>query len=313
MAGVEGALHWFWTFVGSCRSGNNAEIRLYFEGGQLKVNMCAGLGPVGTQPEEVLRSYWRHGERGLKKASPSKRRRRERRAAERAEKFSLPKADVEVEVSELKAAEKVAAVKAAVEVATTKAAVEEATVKAADEVATKEPCVNPATMATEKMVSTLEVGVEEKATTSCYGSQPSCQNCNCAMTPSHQCDEETSNAPDSTVGEEQTSPPVCLPLCHYCCHWGSGEDPVHYFLQCICADWPCTCWCYCDEAQLEHKKLVFPAGFGLPGYKMKTVNSVDRPKARAVAESRIGKEKPCDNPSCMKDFKVDNIKAMQEL
>ena len=275
MAGVEGALHWFWTFVASCRSGNNAEIRLFFEGGQLKVNMCAGLGPVGTQTEEVLRSNWHHGERGLKKASPSKMRRRERRATERAEKFSLQKAAVEVEVSNLKAAEKVTAVKAAEKVTAVKAAVQVATMKATEEVATKELCGSHAIKATEEVVSTLEVVVEEKATTSCYGSQPSCQNCNCVMTASHQCDVET----ESTVGKEQTSPPVCLPLCHYCCHWGSGKDPVHYYLQCICDDWPCTCWCFCTEAQLQHKELVFPAGFIRPGYKVKTVNAVDRPKA----------------------------------
>ena len=25
-----------------------------------------------------------------------------------------------------------------------------------------------------------------------------------------------------------------LPLCHYCCHRGSGNHPVHYFVQCMC-------------------------------------------------------------------------------
>lgn len=47
----------------------------------------------------------------------------------------------------------------------------------------------------------------------------------------------------------------------------------------LCDDWPYTCWCYCAEAQLQHKELVFPAGFSGPGYKVKTVNAVDRPKA----------------------------------
>ena len=168
------------------------------------------------------------------------------------------------------------------------------------------------TKTTEEVVSTLKAVVEEKATTSCYGSQPSCQNCNGEMTPSHQCDDETSDAPDSTLGKEQTSPPVCLPLCHYCCHWGSGKDPVHYFLQCLCDDWPCTCWCYCTDAQLAHKKLVFPAGFGLPGYEVKTVSPEDRPKARALAEARDGRTRPCDNPSCMQDFQTDNARVLRQ-
>ena len=152
--------------------------------------------------------------------------------------------------------------------------------------------------------------VQGKAAAEKGSCEPSCQNCNGEMTPSHQCDEETSTAPDSTVGKEQTSSPVCLPLCHYCCHWGSDKDPVHYFLQCVCDDWPCTCWCYCTDAQLEHKKLVFPAGFGLPGFEVKTVSSEDRPKARALAEARTGRARPCDNPSCIKDFQTDNARVL---
>ena len=139
--------------------------------------------------------------------------------------------------------------------------------------------------------------------------KPNCFNCDAEMTVDHQCEEREVHV-DVEAVEEQLPP---LPLCHYCCHWGSGEEPVHYYLQCLCADWPCTCWCYCSEAQLEHKKLVFPAGFGLPGYKMKTVSTPDRPKARELAESRTGKAKPCDNPSCMRDFEEDNAKALQKL
>ena len=83
---------------------------------------------------------------------PSQMRRRERRAAERAERVSLQKAAAE-EVSALKAAEKVIVAKAAEEVATKELAVKEVA----------------ATKATEEVISTLEVMVEGKATTSCHG------------------------------------------------------------------------------------------------------------------------------------------------
>ena len=141
-----------------------------------------------------------------------------------------------------------------------------------------------------------------------------CHNCEEKFTPGHQCGDSPAPPITSSEGavfvEEQ---PPSLPLCHYCCHRGSGKDPVHYFLQCVCPDWPCTCWCYCTDAQLEHKRLVFPAGFGLPGYRVKTVNSEDRPKARAIAEARTGKARPCDNPSCMEDFQEDNARALGQL
>ena len=107
----------------------------------------------------------------------------------------------------------------------------------------------------------------------------SCLNCDAEMTLDHQCGvlvKEREVHEDADVVEEQLPP---LPLCHFCCHRGRGEDPLHSFLQCICDDWPCTCWCFCTEAQLQHKELVFPAGFSRPGYKVKTVNAVDRPKA----------------------------------
>ena len=134
-----------------------------------------------------------------------------------------------------------------------------------------------------------------------------CRNCHGTISADHKCADTKS--PVSVV--EEKPPP--LPLCHYCCHRGSGKDPVHYFLQCVCPDWPCTCWCYCTDAQIEHKKLVYPAGFGLPGYKVKTVSAEDRPKARALAEARTGKARPCDNPSCMREFEEDNARALGQL
>ena len=75
MSSVEEALQWFWAFVDRCKCGNNAELRLFYENGQLKVNMCAALGPLRVQ------SGLSKG--GLQKTSPSQLRRRMRRAAER--------------------------------------------------------------------------------------------------------------------------------------------------------------------------------------------------------------------------------------
>ena len=49
MAGVEGALQCFWTFVDQCKTGTRAELWLSCEGGHVKVNMCADLGPLGPK------------------------------------------------------------------------------------------------------------------------------------------------------------------------------------------------------------------------------------------------------------------------
>ena len=115
-----------------------------------------------------------------------------------------------------------------------------------------------------------------------------CQNCEGPMSPTHQC--------------ELNSPPALapLPLCHYCCHRGTGNYPVHYFQQCICDDRECTCRCYCTGAQLEHKLEVFPVEF----LGKSPVDTVDVPRAQDIAEARVKKlaNKPCWNPSCVEDM-----------
>ena len=285
---------------------------------------------------ETLLDQWKSGKNAeLHKVSPGRLRRRERRAAERAAaeqaaakyaatlKAAAEEADAaaaeevcsskidagkaaakKVDVKEAAAAEKVD-----VENDAKKAAAEECSAEKA--AAVKADVVVIVETAAVKEVDEVELATTENAaSTSCLGRgksakvQTSCSNCDVVMTPDHQC-----NSTPEVVEEQQ--PP--LPLCHYCCHRGSGKYPVHYFLQCVCDDWPCTCWCYCTDAQLEHKQLVFPAGFGLPGYKMKTVNAEDRPKASALAEARTGKARPCDNPSCMEDFEKDNARALGQL
>ena len=105
------------------------------------------------------------------------------------------------------------------------------------------------------------------------------------------------------LGKE--SSPAPLPLCHYCCHKGSGLHQVHYYLQCLCSDKVCSCQCYCTEMQLEHKKVFFPSGFSV-----KCVEPKDRPKARTVAEARANRldfkglpmaNRPCEDENCVLD------------
>ena len=318
------------TLLDQWKSGNNAELKLHCENGSLKVTFHADLGPW-AQPD-CLRSPV-SGNGGLQKVSqsPGRLRRRERRAAERAAagkaaadcaanlKTTAEEADalwadtVEVDAKEA-AAEKVNAKNSDFTEKNNpkKAVAEEVTAEKADlEVIVKNTTA-------EKVAGEKPAPAEEVASTSCLGSEQSanvltsCSNCDAEMAPDHQCDSTPNGASKSPVSNVEEQPPP-LPLCHYCCHRGSGKDLVHYFLQCVCDDWPCTCWCYCTDAQLEHKKLVFPAGFGLPGYKMKTVNAEDRPNARAIAEARTGKARPCDNPSCMREFEEDNARALGQM
>ena len=305
------------------------------------MTVCADLGRV-TAKTGSFSDHW-----GVPKCSPSRVRRRERRTAERdtvaaAEKVAAEKAAAKadsVKVAE-KNAEKASAVEVnAVKVSAEKVSAEEVAADrvAADKVAAEKTAaenvvaekfaakkvaaekVAAEKVAAEKVaaenISTKKVSAEkiaaekessEKRAAEKYAAEASTS---CHGTMSADLQHADPKSPVYVV-EEQPPP---LPLCHYCCHRGSGKDPVHYFLQCVCPDWPCTCWCYCTDAQIEHKKLVYPAGFGLPGYKVKTVSPEDRQEARAIAEARTGKARPCDNPSCMREFEEDNARALGQL
>ena len=123
-----------------------------------------------------------------------------------------------------------------------------------------------------------------------------CWNCDQLMTPDHQCDSAAvSLVPESVVKKH----PPLLPLCHYCCHLGSGDNPVHYYLQCLCAESACSCQCYCTEEQLLHRKQFFPGGFCGP---MVPVDPLDRQNAKSVAEKRIAKWPiwPCESDTCVR-------------
>ena len=187
------------------------------------------------------------------------------------------------------------------------------------------------------------VGGADVAITSCLGNQQptpkeSCWTCEGYFSSNHQCD----GPPGHISGAATLSSPVItpypvkvvavssphpslgvdvgtkvdisevegvnlplLPLCHYCCHLGSGDNPVHYVLQCLCEDKVCSCHCYCSEEQLEHKRGVFPGGFT---GSLLPVSPGDRPKARTVADARANKldyrgvpmaSRPCDSENCL--------------
>ena len=139
----------------------------------------------------------------------------------------------------------------------------------------------------------------------------SCRNCEGKFTASHQCSDSLAPPVTSSKGAAillgKGSPtPALLPLCHYCCHKGSGLHKVHYYVQCLCSDQVCTCQCYCDEKQLEHKKVFFPSGFS----GISCVEPKDRQKAMSIAEARANKpdyrgfpmaHRPCDDENCVLD------------
>ena len=179
----------------------------------------------------------------------------EKVAAEKAaaEKVSADKAAAERVVSKKVAAEKVAIEKVVGEkVAAEKVAAEKI---AAENVAAEK-------VAAEKAIAEKEAA---KASTSCCGSGrtvlPSsppaavkCCNCDGLMSPDHQC-KSISPASEVKLGVKQPAP---LPLCLYCCHEGSGDQPVHYFQRCLCDEIKCVCQCYCTESQVKVKRKHFP-------------------------------------------------------
>ena len=113
-----------------------------------------------------------------------------------------------------------------------------------------------------------------------------CSNCDAGMTPNHQCEALVTE----TKAEVQQ-----LPLCLYCCHRGSDEHPVHFFVVCICSDDECTCFCYCDEEQFLLKQQLFPSGLG----SKRAVGLEGRAQARATAlASPWIDSKPCEAADC---------------
>ena len=321
----------FETLLDQWKTGRSADLRLFCESGRLKVNMYADLGPWRAHSDVLSLNVSCLG--GLQKASPSRQRRRERRAAQREaasesavdETEVIPKAAAENAIAK-KTASAEKAVAAEVSAAAVEAGVECAKKAAVKSAAAKTVKCSAAEQAAGfEKTSDKEVS-ESDATTSSLHSKVQCCNCNMDMTPDHQCE-----LPASEVVEHPPPLPLCpvkstqgfevseivdksevngvnlppLPLCHYCCHLGSGNNPVHYVLQCLCEDRVCSCQYYCSEEQLLHKRKFFPAGFT---GSLLPASPGDRPKARTVAEARANKldyrgvpmaSRPCDNENCV--------------
>ena len=247
---AEGALHWFWGFVSEWKTGNKAELRLICEDGRLRVNMCADMGPYAA-----LTGNFR-GPNGLKKASPSRLRRSVRRtaAAARTEaenaaaRAETVKAEAEKAAAErVSAAEKRAAENAASEEAA--AAMRIAAEKTvAEKVAAESADSNAEEKVTADLIATTSTrGNKVMLGTGSVNSATKCGNCEGLMSPDHQCDS-TSPACEVKLA------PAPLPLCLYCCHQGSGDQPVHFFQRCLCEERVCVCQCYCTENQVEVKR-----------------------------------------------------------
>ena len=223
--------------------------------------------PCETIPPPSAPKTFASGSECLKKANKSRVLRRERRAAERAaaEKDAAEKSVAENTNPKMVVAEPAAAPeRAAARTAAAKAGAEKATDMS-----------------------------DAVASTSCIASR--CLNREGQMSADHQCEVPPSNPP--TVTHEQLPSP--LPLCHYCCHLGSGENPVHYYLQCLCSDNPCSCQCYCSKEQLIHRKLFYPVDFS----DGKPIDPCDRPQALAIAEARCERNyghRPCESENCVK-------------
>ena len=186
---MQSAYEVFQTFIDQWKTGANVEVRFFCERGNLKVNLCADLGLWRPTTGELGPRVWDYG--GLHKQSPSRLRRREKRAAERKQSAAAEKC-----AAEKAAAEKCAAEKAAVEMcAAEKAAAEKcAAEKAAAEMcaaekAAAEKCATE--KAAEKCAATASADV---ASTSCLGSQHqptpwnTCWTCEGDLSPDHKCD-----------------------------------------------------------------------------------------------------------------------------
>ena len=79
MTGAQPAHQLLQTFLDQCKTGNFAELRLTCEGGRLKASMFADLGPLRPEVRPKSEDFGNYGGR----VSPSRARRREKRAAER--------------------------------------------------------------------------------------------------------------------------------------------------------------------------------------------------------------------------------------
>ena len=178
---MQSAYEVFQTFIDQWKTGANVEVRFFCERGNLKVNLCADLGLWRPTTGELGPRVWDYG--GLHKQSPSRLRRREKRAAERKQSAAAEKCAAEKAAAEKCAAEKAAAEEFAAE----KAAAE----KFAVEKAAAEKCADTAKAEQAASESAASADV---ASTSCLGSQyqstpwTTCWTCEGDLSPGHKCD-----------------------------------------------------------------------------------------------------------------------------
>ena len=189
------------TFLAQCKSGNWGELRLTCEGGHLKASMFADLGLLSPEVTPKSDEFGNYGGR----VSPSRTRRRVKRAAERqlftgvdktiAEKAreadqvaTAGKAATEEVVAGNVAAKEVVAENAA----SSKDSVEDtAAAKAAESDVKNTAAVSEMTAieAAEAVVEKADCDTETASTsTKLMNPDQSCWNCKAAFTPAHQCD-----------------------------------------------------------------------------------------------------------------------------
>ena len=231
---MTGAQELLQTFLDQCKTGNFAELRLTCEGGRLKASMFADLGPLRPSINPKSDDFGSYGTR----VSPSRARRREKRATERQSFATTGEtiAEKAKEADQVAAAGNAAAEEVFAEnAAPWKDSAEDAAVKAAESdientaAVSEMSAINAAGELVEKaeIDASLKAGKVENvedgkpalncsAETKCdtetaststklVSPDQSCWNCEAAFTPAHQCDgypepvSEASKPPDPTV------------------------------------------------------------------------------------------------------------------
>ena len=130
-----------------------------------------------------------------------------------------------------------------------------------------------------------------------------CPNCDQEMQPLHQCEDKSAvpvASSSSCEMESQEGQPDTLPLCLYCCHLGSDDNPVHFFQRCLCSDDICSCRCYCTDSELKLKRLKFTHR----EWELNPLSDEQRAEAHLLALSLDFKHYdgiPCKNKMCTED------------
>ena len=209
------------TFLDQCKTGNFAELRLTCEGGRLKANMFADLGPLRPEVKPKTGDSGSYGGR----VSPSRARRREKRASER-QLFAMAgetAAEKASEVDQVAAAGNAATEEAFAEnAAPWKGSVDyAAAAKAAESDVKITTAVSEMTAikAAEALVDKTDCSAETKCdvlgdtetastSTKLLDTDKSCWNCEAAFTPAHQCDGSPEPISETPLAPKPPDPTV---------------------------------------------------------------------------------------------------------